>query len=66
MNKTLEGRREQKRYFDTSNKKDIELYRNYLITNGWGVSCPFILEFPFLTTPDMIKDLLIRKLLKVN
>lgn len=66
MNKTLEGLRKQKRYFDVNNKVDIELYRQYLISNAWGANgCPFILEFPSLTVPDMIKDRLIRKFLKV-
>ena len=66
MNKTLEGMRKQKRYFDINSKQDIELYRNYLMTSGWGDPCPFILEFPHLTVPDMIKDRLIKKFLKVN
>lgn len=67
MNKTLEGLRKQKRYFDINNKVDIELYRQYLINNAWGSNgCPFILEFPSLTVPDMIKDRLIKKFLKVE
>lgn len=66
MNNTLDSIRKQKRYFDISSKKDVALYRNFLITNGWGVPCPFILEFPHLTVPDMIKDRLIKKFLKVN
>ena len=67
MNKTLEGLRKQKRYFDINSKVDIELYRQYLINNAWGVNgCPFILEFPSLTVPDMIKERLIRKFLKVD
>lgn len=66
MTKTLEGFRRQKRYFNINNKADIEVYRQYLINNAWGDNgCPFILEFPSLTVPDMIKDRLIRKFLKV-
>jgi hypothetical protein len=68
MIKTLEGMRKQKRYFDEDNKVDVELYRQFLVNgNKWGESaCPFILEFPSLTVPDMIKDRLIRKFLKVD
>ena len=68
MNKTLEGLRKQKRYFDEDNKVDVELYRQFLVNgNKWGENaCPFILEFPSLTVPDMIKDRLIRKFLKVD
>jgi hypothetical protein len=63
---TLEAYRKQKRYFDLNSKTDIETYRQFLMTNSWGAQgCPFILEFPSLTVPDMIKDRLIRKFLKV-
>jgi hypothetical protein len=63
---TLEAFKKQKRYFDLNNKNDVELYRQFLINNAWGgIGCPFILEFPYLTTPDMIKDKLVRKFLKV-
>jgi len=49
-----------------NDKKDVEIYRQFLTSNSWGDSgCPFILEFPSLTVPDMIKDRLIRKFLKV-
>jgi hypothetical protein len=67
MIKTLEGMRKQKRYFDINSKQDVELYRQYLINTAWGIeACPFILEFPHLTVPDMIKDRLIKKFLKVD
>ena len=67
MIKTLESLRKQKRYFDINSIQDIELYRQYLIKNSWGTTgCPFILEFPSLTIPDMIKDRLIKKFLKVD
>jgi len=52
--------------FNASNKKHIALYKNYLATNSWGEGCPFILQFPHLTVPDMIKDQLIHKFLKVE
>lgn len=66
--KTLEAFRKQKRYFDENNKDDIETYKQYLVNNNrWGeVGCPFILEFPYLTTPDMIKDRLIKKFLGIK
>ena len=43
------------------------MYKTFLRTHAWGKDgCPFILEFPYLTIPDMIKDKLIHKLLKVH
>ena len=56
-----------KRKFDVNNKKDIELYRSFLITRRWGTSgCPFVLEFPHLTIPDMIKDKMMNKYMKIE
>lgn len=56
-----------KRKFDIKDKKDVEMYRTFLSTMAWGTGgCPFELEFPYLTIPDMIKDKLIRKYLKVE
>ena len=57
----------QKRYFDVSSKKDIAMYRGFLANHTWGHDgCPFVLEYPYLTIPDMIKDKLIHKFLKVE
>ncbi len=56
-----------KRFFDVKNKKDIDMYKNFLQTHSWGHSgCPFTLEYPYLSVPDMIKDKLIHKFLKVE
>ena len=57
----------EKRKFDINSKKDIDIYRYFLINSDWKITgtCPFDLEFPYLTVPDMIKDKLIRKYLKV-
>jgi hypothetical protein len=57
----------QKRFFNVNNKKDVEVFRNFLTTHAWGRDgCPFILEFPYMTIPDMIRDKLIHKILKVQ
>lgn len=58
----------KKRKFDLNDKKDVEIYKSFLETNSWKItgSCPFVLEFPYLTVPDMIKDKLVRKFLKVS
>lgn len=56
-----------KRHFNVSDKKDIALFTSFLKTGAWGNSgCPFTLEYPYLTVPDMIKDKLIHKYLKVE
>ena len=58
----------KKRKFDLNSKKDLEIYKSFLVTSSWKItgSCPYQVEFPYLTVPDMIKDKLIRKFLKVG
>jgi hypothetical protein len=56
-----------KRLFDVGSKKDVSSYTKFLRTGSWGHDgCPYVLEFPYLTIPDMIKDKLIHKFLKVK
>jgi hypothetical protein len=50
-----------KRPFDPKNKSDINLLKRFMQEDKWGESpqflpCPFLLEDPYLTIPDMIKD----------
>lgn len=56
-----------KRFFDVTDKKDIKVYSTFLKENRWGINgCPFMLEEPFLSIPDMIKDKLVHYFLKVK
>ena len=56
-----------KHLFSVNSKKDVDMYANFLRTGAWGrEGCPFILEYPYLTIPDMIKDKLVHKFLKVE
>jgi len=50
----------QKRKFDPKNKKDLELFKNFLANSSWGEPCPFILEEPHTIIPEMLKDKYIR------
>ena len=43
-----------KRKFDVNSKDDLRLYKQFLETKGWGTPCPFELEWPWLSIPDMI------------
>ena len=45
-----------KRPFNPRNKSDIVLLRQFLSEYKWGSPCPFLLEEPYLTIPDMMKD----------
>jgi len=58
----------QKRYFDANKKKDIESARAFFSNHSWSEDggCPFILEYPYVSIPDMIKDKLIHKVLGIT
>lgn len=63
----LESFIKPKKFFDVSNRQHVEMYKNFLASYKWGNDgCPFILEFPYLTIPDMIKDKLMYKFLKME
>lgn len=49
----------QKRFFDPSNKEDVQEYKYFLENDRWRINCPFILEWPHLTMTDMIRTQLI-------
>jgi hypothetical protein len=53
------------RKFDPKNKKDIEEYSYFVVNNRWKDGCPFHLEWPHLSVPDMIKDKIIRSVLGI-
>lgn len=57
----------QKRYFDPNKKTDIQSAKDFFTNHSWGHDgCPFILEYPYLSIPDMIKDKLIHKVLGIT
>lgn len=56
-----------KRNFDVNNKKDLAAFKSFMVNNAWGKEgCPFTIEEPFISIPDMIKDKLVRKHLGIK
>lgn len=56
-----------KRLFDPASKADKQEFAFFLKNMRWSsIVCPFELEWPHLTVPDMIKDKICRHLLKVE
>ena len=53
---------ESRHTFDTNSKSDLEEYKYFLTNNKWRNSCPFFLEWPYLTEPDMVKDKIIKNM----
>jgi hypothetical protein len=64
MNKIVQLTVNNRHIFEPSNKEDMEIVKTYLHTNSWGLKCPFILEWPYLDVPSMIKDKITRYVLK--
>lgn len=48
-----------KRRFNSNSKKDLLEYKFFLDNNKWIENCPFELEYPYLSIPDMIRCKLI-------
>jgi hypothetical protein len=49
----------QRRFFDATSKEDVKEYAHFLKYSQWKSNCPFILEWPYLTITDMVKDKLV-------
>jgi len=63
----LEKNAYQRKFFDPSNLGDIKDYRYFMANGKWPQhQCPFILEWPYLTIPDMVADKFIRYTLGVD
>jgi hypothetical protein len=52
----LQTLRNPKYLFNPKNKEHISLLKQFLSEYKWGNPCPFLLEEPYLTIPDMMKD----------
>jgi hypothetical protein len=63
----LESKMNQKRFFNPKSKNDLDTYKKFLRTGGWGShGCPFFLVFPYMTIPHMIQDKIIHRVLGVK
>ncbi len=63
----LHSKAPTKRHFNVNSKKDIEVFISFMQNDAWGDGgCPFFLEEPYHVVPEMIKDKLLRKFLKIE
>lgn len=54
----------QRRFFSEKSKEDIALAKQFFKNHAWGKSgCPFLLEYPYISIPDMIKDKIVHNAL---
>ena len=57
----------QRRPFNVNSQEDCGTFAKFLKTGCWGKDgCPFTIEDPWLSIPDMIKDKLARKHLGIK
>ena len=57
----------QRRQFNVNNSADCSVFAKFLKNGAWGKDgCPFEIEDPWLSIPDMIKDKLARKYLGIK
>ncbi len=62
----IERNRSVRRIFDPAVKADREDFKYFLINGKWKNNiCPFLLDWPYLTVPDMIKDRITRHTLHI-
>lgn len=52
-----------KRPFNPTDPKDLEEYQYFVNNARWRDGCPFIMDWPFLTVPDMIRYRLVEEYL---
>lgn len=55
----------QRHFFDPNNKDDLREVAHFMKHSKWKENCPFILEWPYLTITDMIKDKLVENYLEM-
>ena len=57
----------QRKPFDVNSQTDCSIFAKFLKNGAWGKDgCPFEIEDPWLSIPDMIKDKLARKHLGIK
>ena len=57
----------KKRMFSEQSNEDVAMAKKFFSEHTWGSEgCPFVLEYPYMTIPDMIKDKLIHKTLGIH
>ena len=65
MNVLAQVQRQRVR-FSPEEKKHIDAYRHFVVKQKWeNPGCPYELEWPYLSIPDMIKDKIINHYLKI-
>jgi len=62
LNKMQQEVLSRKSGFDPNNEEHMKQYSYFLKNSRWNQGCPFFLEWPHVTIPDMIKDKIVRNM----
>lgn len=63
----LESKMQSKRFFNPKSKEDLGRYKEFVTKKSWGqTGCPFFLEFPYVSVPDMIKDKILYNVFRID
>jgi len=71
LNKAYQEIVSNKKMFDPTSEADMDIARTFFKEASWFKTsptntCPFHLEWPYLTIPDMIKDKIVRNVLGIE
>lgn len=66
LNKLSQQMMSKRKMFDPSSKEHLREFKYFVEENKWRDSCPFWLEWPYLSVPDMIKDKIINNIISKN
>lgn len=50
-----------KRYFNPENEQDLMEFHYYVLEGTWRDTCPFMIEWPRVSIPDMIGEKILRR-----
>lgn len=63
----LETHLKPKRYFDVNSRHDLRIAKQFFENWSWGGhGCPFVLEQPHLSVPEMMREKIIKKVFKLT
>ena len=63
LNKLHQEIQRNRRPFDPKSNEDLIEFKYFLANKKWKNLCPFFLEWPYLTIPDMLKDKMVMHML---
>lgn len=66
LNKLSQEMISRRTSFNPKNKDHLKQYKHFVQNDSWKEVCPFWLEWPYLSVPDMIKDKIIKSVLDIN